>query len=69
MSRSSQMSLRMAKWQSYVSRAGSDAADALEAAATRRAPVGGAAPLHDRIDPEVYGERPGDLRWHFMRAG
>ena len=23
----------------------------------------------DRIDPEVYGERPGDLRWHFMRAG
>jgi hypothetical protein len=22
-----------------------------------------------RIDPEVYGERPGDLPWHFVRAG
>jgi radical SAM superfamily enzyme YgiQ (UPF0313 family) len=65
----SQMSLRMAKWQSYVSRAGSDAADALEAAATGEHLSVVLRRFGHRIDPEVYGERPGDLRWHFMRAG
>jgi hypothetical protein len=64
-----QMSLRMAKWQSYVSRAGSDAADALEAAASGEHLSVVLRRFADRIDPEVYGERPGDLRWHFMRAG
>jgi radical SAM superfamily enzyme YgiQ (UPF0313 family) len=64
-----QMSLRMAKWQSYVSRAGSDAADALEAAACGEHLSSVLRRFAHRIDPEVYGERPGDLRWHFMRAG
>jgi radical SAM superfamily enzyme YgiQ (UPF0313 family) len=64
-----QMSLRMAKWQSYVSRAGSDAGDALEAAAMGEHLSVVLRRFADRIDPEVYGERPGDLRWHFMRAG
>jgi radical SAM superfamily enzyme YgiQ (UPF0313 family) len=64
-----QMSLRMAKWQSYVSRAGSDAADALEAAASGEHLSSVLRRFAHRIDPEVYGERLGDLRWHFMRAG
>jgi radical SAM superfamily enzyme YgiQ (UPF0313 family) len=64
-----QMSLRLAKWQSYISRAGSDAADAIEAAATGEHLASVLRRFSDRIDPEVYGERPGDLRWHFMRAG
>jgi radical SAM superfamily enzyme YgiQ (UPF0313 family) len=64
-----QMSLRQAKWQSYISRAGSDAADAIEAAAAGEHLSSVLRRFSDRIDPEVYGERPGDLRWHFMRAG
>jgi radical SAM superfamily enzyme YgiQ (UPF0313 family) len=64
-----QMSLRLAKWQSYISRAGTDAADAIEAAATGEHLASVLRRFSDRIDPEVYGERPGDLRWHFMRAG
>jgi hypothetical protein len=64
-----QMSLRMAKWQSYVSRAGSDAAGALEAAAYGEHLSSVLRRFADRIDAEVYGERAGDLRWHFMRAG
>jgi radical SAM superfamily enzyme YgiQ (UPF0313 family) len=64
-----QMSLRMAKWQSYVSRAGSEAGDALEAAASGEHLSSVLRRFAHRIDPEVYGERAGDLRWHFMRAG
>jgi radical SAM superfamily enzyme YgiQ (UPF0313 family) len=64
-----QMSLRLAKWQSYVSRAGADAADAIEAAACGEHLASVLRRFAHRIDPEVYGERPGDLRWHFMRAG
>ena len=51
------------------SRAGCDAADALEAAARGEHLSVVLRRFADRIDPEVYGERPGDLRWHFMRAG
>jgi hypothetical protein len=63
------VSLRMAKWQTYISRGGSDAADAIEAAAMGEHLSSVLRRFAHRIDPEVYGEKPGDLRWHFMRAG
>ncbi|HVR30150.1 MAG TPA: radical SAM protein, partial [Thermoanaerobaculia bacterium] len=63
------VSLRMAKWQTYISRAGSDAAEALEAAASGEHLSAVLRRFAHRVDPEVYGEKNGDLRWHFMRAG
>lgn len=64
-----QLSIREAVWQTYVSRAGVDAATALERAA-RGAHL--SALLRDfapQIQPEVFAAMPGDLRWHFMRTG
>lgn len=63
------VSARQGIWQTYISRAGSDAAEALEAAA-KGEPIN--ALLHRlalRIHPEVYRRLDGDLRWHFMRQG
>jgi radical SAM superfamily enzyme YgiQ (UPF0313 family) len=60
-------SVRQGIWQTYISKAGSDAADALEAAA-RGEPLSSL--LHrfaPQIHPEVYRRLDGDLRWHFMR--
>jgi radical SAM superfamily enzyme YgiQ (UPF0313 family) len=61
------ISVRQAVWQTYISKAGSDAADALELAA-RGEPL--TALLHrfaPRIHAEVFSRLEGDLRWHFMR--
>lgn len=61
------ISIRQAVWQTYISKAGSDAAEALELAA-RGEPL--TALLHrfsPRIDAEVFRHLEGDLRWHFMR--
>ncbi len=61
--------MRQAVWQTYISKAGSDAAEALELAA-RGEPV--SALLHrfaPRIRAEVFNHLEGDLRWHFMRQG
>jgi radical SAM superfamily enzyme YgiQ (UPF0313 family) len=61
------ISVRQAVWQTYISKAGSDAADALEQAA-RGEPL--TALLHrfaPRIHAEVFQHLEGDLRWHFMR--
>jgi radical SAM superfamily enzyme YgiQ (UPF0313 family) len=63
------VSMRMAKWQTYISRGGSDAADAIEAAASGEHLSVVLRRFAHRIEPEVYGEWPGDLRWHFLRAG
>ena len=63
------VSLRLAKWQTYISRGGSDAADAIEAAALGEHLSVVLRRFAHRIEPEVYGEKPGDLRWHFLRAG
>lgn len=65
----STMSIRQAIWQTYITKAGSDAADALE-----RVARGGhiAQVLRDfepRIHPEVFRRVEGDCRWHFMRTG
>jgi radical SAM superfamily enzyme YgiQ (UPF0313 family) len=61
------VSIRQAVWQTYISKAGSDAADVIEAAAGGE-PL--SAVLHRfrlRIDPQVFQPMEGDLRWHFMR--
>src|SRR5260370_34311921 len=61
------ISVRQAVWQTYISKAGSDAAEALEQAA-RGEPL--TALLHrfaPRIHAEVFRHLEGDLRWHFMR--
>jgi radical SAM superfamily enzyme YgiQ (UPF0313 family) len=63
------ISVRQAVWQTYISKAGSDAAEALELAA-RGEPL--TALLHrfaPRIHAEVFRPLEGDLRWHFMRQG
>ena len=63
------VSIRQAIWQTYISKAGSDAADAIEAAAGGE-PL--SAVLHrfqHKIAPEVFHPMEGDLRWHFMRQG
>lgn len=65
----SSMSVRQAVWQTYISRAGRDASEALEAVA-RGAHL--SAVLRDfapRVHPEVFAEFPRGLRWHFMRMG
>jgi len=63
------ISIRQAIWQTYITKAGSDAADALEAAARggRLAQV-----LRDhaeQIRPVVFDPVEGDCRWHFLRTG
>jgi radical SAM superfamily enzyme YgiQ (UPF0313 family) len=63
------ISVRQAVWQTYISKAGSDAAEALELAAHGE-PL--TALLHrfaPRIEAEVFRHLEGDLRWHFMRQG
>jgi radical SAM superfamily enzyme YgiQ (UPF0313 family) len=61
------VSVRQAVWQTYISKAGSDAAEVIEAAAKGESV---SALLHrfgHKIQPEVYARLEGDLRWHFMR--
>jgi radical SAM superfamily enzyme YgiQ (UPF0313 family) len=61
------ISVRQAVWQTYISKAGSAAADLLEKAA-RGEPL--TALLHHhapQIQAEVFQHLEGDLRWHFMR--
>lgn len=63
------VSVRQGIWQTYISKAGSDAAEALEAAA-KGEPIN--VVLHrfaPKIHSEVYRRLDGDLRWHFMRQG
>jgi radical SAM superfamily enzyme YgiQ (UPF0313 family) len=61
------ISVRQAVWQTYISKAGSDAADALEAAARGESIHSILHRFAPQIHPEVYGRLEGDLRWHFMR--
>jgi radical SAM superfamily enzyme YgiQ (UPF0313 family) len=63
------VSIRQAVWQTYISKAGSDAAEAIELAAQGE-PL--SAVLHrfqHKIAPEVFQPMQGDLRWHFLRQG
>ncbi|MDP9120567.1 MAG: B12-binding domain-containing radical SAM protein [Acidobacteriota bacterium] len=61
------ISVRQAIWQTYISKAGSDAASALEHAARGEHLSSLLRRFEDRIRPEVFQHLEGDLRWHFMR--
>lgn len=62
-------SIRQAIWQTYISRAGTDAADAIERHARGQHLSSLLRELGERIHPEVYVPFEGDLRWHFMATG
>ncbi len=63
------MPIRRAIWQTYITKAGSDAADILEEAA-RGASLGSLLRRHaERIEAEVFDRGPRKLRWHFLRTG
>lgn len=61
------VSVREAVWQTYISKAGSDAADALEAAARGEHLSTLLRRFESKIQSEVFRPIEGDLRWHFMR--
>lgn len=65
----SSVSIRQAIWQTYISRAGSDAADLLEEAARGETVASLLRRYDERIRREVFEPFDGPLRWHFMRAG
>lgn len=65
----SMMSPRQAIWQTYISRAGSNAADAIERAARGENIASILRDLESRIRPEVFESFPQELRWHFLRMG
>jgi len=64
----SMMSPRQAVWQTYISRAGSDAADTIERAARGAHLPSLMREMENRIHPEVFQSFPRELRWHFMRT-
>lgn len=64
----SMMSPRQAIWQTYISRSGSDAADAIEQAARGRHLASLLRDIQPRVDTEVFSAFPRELRWHFMRT-
>jgi radical SAM superfamily enzyme YgiQ (UPF0313 family) len=65
----SSMSIRQAIWQTYISRAGSDAGELIELAAGGQTVASLLREFSERVHPEVYLPMEGALRWHFMRAG
>ena len=61
------VSVRQAVWQTYLSKAGSDAADAIEAAVDE--PIAAVLRRYaERIDREVFQPQEGELRWQFLRT-
>ncbi len=65
----STMPVRQAVWQTYITRAGSDAAPALVRAARGQSVSSLLRELSPSIHPEVFQPFPRQLRWHFMRMG
>ncbi len=65
----STMPPRQAIWQTYITRAGSDAAEVLVHAARGRSISSLLREFSPRIHPEVFEPFPRRLRWHFMRMG
>ncbi len=63
------MSPRQAIWQTYISRAGSDAADAIERVARGQHVASVLRERREQIHPEVFQSFPRDLRWHFLKMG
>lgn len=64
----SMMSPRQAIWQTYISRAGSDAADAIEKASRGMHLASLLREIQPQVHAEVFTAFPRDLRWHFMRT-
>ncbi len=62
------MSIRQAIWQTYITKAGPDAAEALEAAAAGMPVSALLREYADRIEPEVFERADGRLRWQFLRT-
>jgi len=63
------MSVRQAVWQTYISKGGPEAADAIEEAAHGE-PLSRILRRHaGQIRPEVFEPQQGELRWHFLRTG
>ncbi len=65
----SPVSVRRAVWQTYISRAGSDAAEAIEKVARGQTVASVQRELGPRLHKEVFDRLEGSLRWHFLRAG
>ena len=63
------LSIKQAVWQTYISKAGVDAALPLERAARGQSLAALLREFGDRIAPEVFEPLAGDLRWHFLRTG
>lgn len=63
------MSPRQAIWQTYISRAGSDAAEAIERVARGQHLAALLREYREQIHPEVFQSFPRDLRWHFLKMG
>lgn len=62
------VSVRQAVWQSFLSKAGRDAADILEVAADGASLSSVLRTYRERIDPVVFESATGHLPWHFMRS-
>ena len=62
------MSVRQAIWQTYITKAGPDAAEALEAAAAGMPLSALLREFAERIEPEVFERAEGRLRWQFLRT-
>ncbi len=63
------LSIRQAVWQTYISKAGPEAAEPLERAARGQHLASLLREFHDSIAAEVFVPLAGDLRWHFLRTG
>ncbi len=63
------ISIRQAIWQTYLTKAGADAAEVLERAAEELSVSALLREFAERIEPVVFQRMEGDLRWQFMRAG
>ncbi|HYH46424.1 MAG TPA: radical SAM protein [Thermoanaerobaculia bacterium] len=62
------LSVRQAVWQTYISKAGTEAADAIEFAARGAHLTEVLRRYEDRIRTEVFAQQEGELRWHFLRT-
>jgi radical SAM superfamily enzyme YgiQ (UPF0313 family) len=62
------MSIRQAIWQTYITKAGADAAEPLAAAAAGMPLSALLREFSDRIEPEVFARAEGRLRWQFLRT-
>lgn len=62
------MSIRQAVWQTYISKAGTDAAEPLVRAARGQHVASILREFAPRVQPQVFAPQEGHLRWHFMRT-